>query len=196
MVEARTWPGKVREVGRWFAKWRPVEAEPDGGLSPDHLRLRFDRPPAPWDRIVGKVRIDHMCLTDVGVLSLVVDDEEERVSRFVDHLQAEGGTAQKIRTRPVTKGSPLLTDLLTPQQLEAVFAAEALGYYDDNRRLSLRDLAKQSGRSVSALSQLIRRAEARIVQACVDRLTALCGRETNDPMGAAAQGACPCADGS
>ncbi|MGQ0536813.1 MAG: helix-turn-helix domain-containing protein [Methanobacteriota archaeon] len=56
---------------------------------------------------------------------------------------------------------------LTPRQRIALLAAVRAGYYEIPRRVTLRDLAGEMTMSATALSELLRRAEATLVLAYV-----------------------------
>lgn len=58
--------------------------------------------------------------------------------------------------------------LLTPRQHEAVRWALTAGYYSVPRGIRLKDLADQMETSIGALSTLLRRAEARLLEAYLD----------------------------
>lgn len=61
------------------------------------------------------------------------------------------------------------SSLLTPRQYEAVETALDHGYYDTPRRASLTDVAESMGIDKSTLSDLLHRAEERLVKSLVPR---------------------------
>lgn len=173
-----TWPGKVPQVESWLAAWDPVFLKASAGLTPKSLIVEFKRLEAPWGSFLGTVRLDHFLVTTSGTLSLVVYDEPARIEEFLAGLHeslGEGGA--RVRVREFVGTVDPMKDLLTPHQIEAVLTAVTLGYYDHPRQVSLRGLSKRLDRSLGTASELIRRAEAGIVHATVDRLTAMCGME-------------------
>ena len=60
---------------------------------------------------------------------------------------------------------------LTQKQFEAVRTAYSMGYYDFPRRAGIKDVAVKLGLSVSATTELLRRAEKRLVEAYLRGLT-------------------------
>ncbi|MGC9105526.1 MAG: helix-turn-helix domain-containing protein [Thermoprotei archaeon] len=54
---------------------------------------------------------------------------------------------------------------LTQKQFEAIRVAYSLGYFDYPKRASIRDVAQKLGVSVSTATELLRRAERRLVEA-------------------------------
>lgn len=73
--------------------------------------------------------------------------------------------------------------MLTPRQQELLAYCRAHGYYDIPRRTTLRSLAKDLGISSTSLSLVLRRAEARVVAAHLDRSAARSedGRTSESP---------------
>ena len=60
---------------------------------------------------------------------------------------------------------------LTQKQFEAVRTAYSMGYYEFPRRAGIKDVAVKLGLSVSATTELLRRAEKRLVEAYLRGLT-------------------------
>ena len=60
---------------------------------------------------------------------------------------------------------------LTQKQFEAVRTAYAMGYFDFPRRAGIKDVAGKLGLSVSTTTELLRRAEKRLVEAYLRGLT-------------------------
>ena len=60
---------------------------------------------------------------------------------------------------------------LTQKQFEAVRTAYSMGYYEFPRRAGIKDVADKLGLSVSATTELLRRAEKRLVEAYLRGLT-------------------------
>jgi hypothetical protein len=172
-----TFPGKVREAVSWFQKWGPTVCEPEPGLSPSRVHMEFPQIPEDWGRLFTTVEVDHLCLTRVDIISLLAKGTPEEISGYLESLQKEVGGTEKLRVRGAGLAPYPLERLLTPRQLETVFLAETLGYYDRDRRLSLRELAKKTDRSLASVSQIMRRAEARIMQASIDMMATGMGRE-------------------
>ena len=60
---------------------------------------------------------------------------------------------------------------LTQKQFEALRTAYSMGYYDFPRRAGIKDVADKLGLSVSTTTELLRRAEKRLVEAYLRGLT-------------------------
>ncbi len=59
-------------------------------------------------------------------------------------------------------------DLVTDRQLEAFQLASKNGYYDEPKRISIRELAEMSGISEAAFSELLRKAEKKLLPILAD----------------------------
>ncbi len=102
-----------------------------------------------------------------GPATLIASGTTEHLEALRDNLV---GQAQ-VRGQDVPDGwtwRPTRYGLLTARQNEAVRWAVAAGYYSVPRRIRLKDLADQMGTSIGALSTLLRRAEARLLEAYLD----------------------------
>ncbi len=60
---------------------------------------------------------------------------------------------------------------LTQKQFEAIRVAYSMGYYDFPRRVGIREVAERLGLSVSTTTELLRRAEKRLVEAYLRGIT-------------------------
>jgi predicted DNA binding protein len=88
-----------------------------------------------------------------GELTELVDSLREGAGVGVDVLEV--GTYDR-RHASITGG-------LTDRQFEAVETAAAMGYYDTPRRASLADVADELGVAQATASELLRRAESRLM---------------------------------
>lgn len=94
-----------------------------------------------------------------GEVILDVRASREAIDELVQRLRA-----LELDVRPSRLGPAVLRRAtLTPAQDEAVRLAFAQGYYRIPRSLNLCELASKGGISAAAMSERLRRAEARIV---------------------------------
>ncbi|HXY47570.1 MAG TPA: helix-turn-helix domain-containing protein [Thermoplasmata archaeon] len=89
--------------------------------------------------------------------------EERALRRVLKRLDREEFPYRVVRA----SGRPQVPDAasasLTPLQSQLMARAWLLGYYTVPRRVTLTRLARQSGRSATALGKILRRAEGRLV---------------------------------
>jgi predicted DNA binding protein len=89
--------------------------------------------------------------------------QERALRRVLKRLDREEFPYRVVRA----SGRPQVPDAasasLTPLQADLVARAWLLGYYTVPRHVTLTRLARQSGRSATALGKILRRAEARLV---------------------------------
>ncbi len=104
-----------------------------------------------------------------GQASLSAEGDPAELAPFLSHWEGRGFT---VSTSAVP--SPIAPDIgagiLTRRQSEALSRAAAAGYYDIPRRVRLEDLAGEMDMSMGGLSELLRRAESRLVKAYISTL--------------------------
>lgn len=114
-----------------------------------------------WPTIYVRTRLeDRDCLSDL--ITSIRQQSGEVTVRRLKRLDAAGG---EVREKFVT------VDLfqLTEKQRQAITAAVAAGYYSSPRETSLGELAERLEISKSALSQRLKAAESKLVNAAFSR---------------------------
>lgn len=174
---ALTPPAKPPKVARWLERYSPSSIHIAPGLSPKVLRANFEKVPPQWDAFLDAVVVHYLQLTPDGSASLFIEDTPKKVRRFLAKVQANDEDARSRKTL----AGPDRVDL-TNRQLELMSVAVALGYYEIPHQVTLRDLAKKVGLSVGAVSELLRRGEALIIQDYIDTMSEKrWGSATADP---------------
>lgn len=84
----------------------------------------------------------------------------ERLSRFTDELKATGFRCEVVSLTQSTTPSTLLTE----RQQQLITTAVERGYYDTPRTCSLTDLAAELTISKSTASEIVHRAEGKIIR--------------------------------
>lgn len=121
------------------------------------VRATYDRLPLPLEQMLGATHVERMTLAPDGLLMIVSQGPPRQLELFLEGLSGRG---------PPPRTWPRLTD----RQSEALSKAFEGGYYQMPRRQNLRALAKEMGTSATALSEMLRRAEARLVERYVESL--------------------------
>lgn len=166
---ARTPPAKPATVARWLEAFDPAAIHIPSGLAPKQLRATFDLLPGRFDRIPEEVMIRSLDVIPDGGASLLLHGPHEAIDQVVQRLGivADGDDPDtEIRTREARTDPDSVS--LTPRQLEVLSRAVALGYYEIPHNLTLRELADRMDLTVGTVSELLRRAEARIITSYVD----------------------------
>ena len=89
--------------------------------------------------------------------------EERALRRVLKRLDREEFPYKVLRASGRPRVPELGSASLTPLQAQLVARAWLLGYYTVPRHVTLTRLARQSGRSATALGKILRRAEGRLV---------------------------------
>ena len=121
------------------------------------LRADFAALPKPWRWAKG-VDVDMVAIDAAGNASVAVRGTRSAVTAMVRSLR-EGATYGVDRVASTSSERPLLT----AAQDAALRAAWRGGYYQIPRPLNLKRLARDVGTSSASLSELLRRAEGRVV---------------------------------
>lgn len=162
-------PAQPPTVARWLERYEPSSIEIASGLAPKILHVDFEEIPDTWARILDAVGVQLIELTPEGAASLFVEGTPDEIDRFVETLETQQDEtpaefevrARKARTESDEKE-------LTPRQTEILSRAVGLGYYEIPHNLTLRELADRLDLSVGTVSELLRRAEAKIITSHVD----------------------------
>ncbi len=156
--------GADRMVIPWLAAHgvHPVAAP---GLAPRTVRCDLGDLPQRWATWVTAAKVLQVDLAATGLATLYVRGLPMEVARLVatlDHDRVAPGEGVQME-RSVSDAA------LTPRQAEVLRNALAMGYFEVPHRVDLRRLGKSMHLSVSAVSQLLRRAQAQVVRSYVDK---------------------------
>ncbi len=166
---ALTPPAQPPNVARWLEDYGPASIQIASGLAPKVLHASFDELPKDWERMLEAVEVQFVELTPEGAASLFAHGTPDRIERFVETLEdnrPDQPDALEIRSREARMDTE--DDALTSRQMEILSRAVALGYYEIPHNLTLRELADRLDLSVGTVSELLRRAEAKIITSHVD----------------------------
>jgi len=94
---------------------------------------------------------------DVIRWSIILSDYEE-LKKLLRELSENGYSVRVLKVLKLSK-----RELLTPKQERILLIALEAGYFDYPRKIGLRRLAKELNLSPSSLSEIIRRAERKII---------------------------------
>lgn len=165
--------GKAREAKAWLNGQAPdarITTAP--GLAPRTLRCELDPVPAEWLGWLTAARIIQVSLAQEGTATLFVQGTALQLADLASKISDIGNP---VRHR-VSATRPLEEIAITPRQLEVLCNAVAMGYYDVPHRIDLRQLGKAMDLSVSAVSQLLRRAQGQIIRGFIDGNTLASGK--------------------
>lgn len=143
----------------WFGRHLEVQAMPGSPAQPRVSVLEARDLPASWTPLVEDLGVDLMVVEPSGVLRLSLRGPRSSLQRFVDGLSSEAGGATVEEVGPAKAAEPLLTD----RQREVLVHALSSGYFEVPRRIRLKELSAELGLSEGSLSELLRRAEGRVL---------------------------------
>lgn len=164
-VVATTPPAKPPKVAQWLEDDDPTSIHIAPGLSPKVLRANFEELPDAWEEILSLADVRFIELNPGGAASIFLEDTSARIEELITHLKER---SDDVRAREMQAGPRQAG--VTARQQEILSLAVAHGYYEIPHNLTLRDLAEKLDLSVGTVSQLLRRAEARIITSYVDAL--------------------------
>lgn len=161
--------GEIDAAVAWLEQldgWQQAETT----KRPQHLVvLETPELPPPWtwaSRATGGVRLT---LRPDGRASVSAEGTHDEVDGFLSHWENQGyDVITSVLPSPIAPD--IGAGILTRRQSEALSRAAAAGYYDIPRRVRLEDLAAEMEMSMGGLSELLRRAEARLVKAYISTL--------------------------
>lgn len=144
------------DLGRWMRSLGAEDIQATDGKEPG-LRALLPRLPDSLAYATGQVEVLRVGLGSDGSAFLLVRAPRPRFEELV----------RQFETRRVPENA---VPELTARQAELLQFCKEKGYYEIPRQVTLRELAKELGISPTALSLALRRAEARILNAYVERL--------------------------
>lgn len=136
-----------------------------GEIGERTVALECESLPGQWQTLFGLFAADHLILEQDGSALVQIRGTRDEVGEFLSGLgdpEAEAVTVLPDADERVRE------DLLTERQERALGRAAALGYFEIPRRIQLGELSERLDMSTSALSELLRRAQARLISAYLD----------------------------
>lgn len=158
--------GVTEATAAWLTSQGAFETIDVGGVGGRTLAFRSDALPERWEALFKLFDASYLILEPDGTAQTEVEGTREEVSEFLDGMQLEAFPASVTTVGGSEAGGAAA--VLTERQQEALSQAAALGYFEIPREIQLGDLADRLGTSESALSELLRRGQARLVYAHLD----------------------------
>lgn len=159
-------PHGPQDATRAWAKAQTASDEIGfGEVGERTVALECDSLPGEWRTLFSLFDADHLILESDGTALTQIRGTREEVGEFLvglGHLETEAVTVLPEADDRVRE------DLLTERQERALGRAAALGYFEIPRRIQLGEMAETLDMSTSALSELLRRAQGRLIAAYLD----------------------------
>lgn len=155
-VRALAAKAQADDVGRWLRSLGASDVRPVASREPT-VKATFTRLPDALAYIATIVEVRTVGVGSDGSAFLVAGATKPKFLELLRHLES-----RRMPENAVPE--------LTARQAELLQFCADHGYYDIPRTANLRGLAAELGISPTALSRILRRAEARILSAYVERL--------------------------
>ncbi|MEA3189655.1 MAG: hypothetical protein QOD77_237 [Thermoplasmata archaeon] len=175
--------GRATATAAWLAAQAECRITMAAGVAPRTLRCELLEVPPRWLHWLTAARVVQVDLTPQGMATMFVQGTTDEVAALAGRL----GTSDDAVRQRVFGTVPVQDVSITPRQLEVLCNAVAMGYYDVPHRVDLRRLGKSMNLSVSAVSQLLRRAQGQVIRGFIDANTLARGKRLSDPDGGAGQ---------
>lgn len=150
--------------------WAKAQAESEeiafGEVGERTIALQCAALPAAWQTLFGLFDAHHLILEPDGTALTQIEGPREEIGEFLVGLNLEIAT-ESVKVIPEADDR-MRERLLTERQERALGRAAALGYFEVPRRIQLGELADRLDTSTSALSELLRRAQGRLISAHLD----------------------------
>lgn len=156
----------------WLEAYGPTEVLVKNGRV---FRAMLSHLPPAWEELTRTFQVVYIVLDPSGDAILRLQGQRADVRTFLGHNghAAAAGGLQRI----ASEGS---SSTLTPRQDHVIREAAARGFYAVPRKINLTDLAAELRISPGSLSEILRRAEARLIRDYAGRDGAS-ERENEDP---------------
>ncbi|MHB8603816.1 MAG: helix-turn-helix domain-containing protein [Thermoplasmatota archaeon] len=177
VIYARAEPSALNDVAAWMAEWAGSKPQVAPGATATVMRVVTDHFPAPFDRVFTRARVGDVFIAFSGRATLVLSGAREDIIQFAQTSRRDASVL--VKSVASVRAPP---SLLTASQERLLQIAVDAGYYSIPRTLNLRALARLVGRSPSAVSELLRNAEARLL---TKHVRAMKGATEEDSMGPA-----------
>lgn len=150
-------------MGQWLLRHGDAEVTIGAGVAPTILRAEYAVCPMAWTEWLEFADMNHLDIDPAGATTMYLRGATRPLEALLAWTRRDGADVYDRATTP-----PVPEDVVTRRQEEALAVATASGYYDTPHRVSMREIARQLGISVSATSALLRRAEAAVIKAHMD----------------------------
>ncbi len=144
----------------WLGKHMNVEPTGQTTSRPRLSTCIVDELPEAWRPLVEELGVDLMVLEPGGEVRLNLRGPRAAIGRFISDLGMDGDKGALRSLQPATSTE----EMLTQRQRDALLHAVTAGYFDVPRRVQLKHLADEMDMSEGALSELLRRAEGRVLR--------------------------------
>lgn len=158
--------GPTEAVRAWAKAQTTAEDLSLGRIGERTVGLRCAAIPTGWRDLFGLFDAQHLIMEPDGRARARIEGPREQISRYLDTMELQLAT-ESVKVLP-DPDEETRQPLLTEDQDHAIGRAAALGYFEVPRRIRLGELADELGTSKSALSELLRRAQARLVSAYLE----------------------------
>lgn len=149
-------PRAIESLQRWSLALGARSAEASGRRL---VHAEFATLPPFWGALLAAGHERQIDLSPDHRGRLLVKGERSGVQQLLAQIRDEGGSIEVRRVAP----PPAIGRLLTAPQAQALKKAADLGYYEIPRGVNLQGLSRTMGTSAAALSERLRRAEARVI---------------------------------
>ncbi len=160
--------GAVGQVRSWIDHHESLASATDTIVRGSTLSIALDRLPERLGSLTERVHLERLVVEPDGTARLALRGQRARLRELIDAFPGDDEPEVRSVTQ-AEEGTP--SQVLTARQLEVLMRASGRGYYDVPRHISLRELAKELDMSPAALSELLRRTEARLVEAFLEALS-------------------------
>lgn len=152
---------------RLFLSWLDAHGTFRSHDAPDAqpriLAVETDALPKAWRLLFEELDTQSLRLRADGVAELVIRAPRDRVRQLLEET-TDTEDARQLRSITSSPEDKEVPGVLTPEQHTALMAAFEAGYFDVPRGVQLETLAKRLDTSAGALSELLRRAQRRLVE--------------------------------
>lgn len=147
----------------WLGKYLELEPVVHGNQRPRLTTVVTPELPKTWLPLVEELSVELMVLEPAGKVHLNIRGSRNALRRFLDGI---GSGEPSVETPAEVRGiGPAEEEVrvLTDRQREVLMYAISAGYFQVPRKLGLKELAEELDMSEGALSELLRRAEGRVL---------------------------------
>jgi hypothetical protein len=155
--------GEAEAMKRWIQPYGPTNLTASEGLYPRVLRLEFPELPKQWEWVAADPENVLLSIVPAGVATVLVRKNRLTEKNLGEALEQRQSVPMKVQVKIQPRVHNPRNIQLTQKQKEVLSLAVSLGYYAVPHRIGLRGLASALGRSTGTISELLRRAESRII---------------------------------
>lgn len=159
--------GNRSSLAAWLTSQGAFDRVENSTSSPRVVVAKTTQLPGDWERLIDLSINRTIVVRADGTAMLTLAGPRELISRVFAQLRSDA-EADLSRVR-LAETSDDQKPRLTPEQRQALEAAYEAGYFDVPREIRLSELAADLGRSQGALSEILRRATRRLIEAQLDQ---------------------------